>query len=183
MTRAASSAPGVGFGRGLQRDDALAIAEQIDVGTPGQSGHALPTPDRALLAISRPVCSNHSQSRQQVWPTSVRYSLRICLILPLAADAIGDGAMDGVGPEALPVHQRGSRVARGSRLDFDWRNRPASAERSSDGITILGYDHTGPDDSIAIPGNAGRRPVERHQLSSGLRLPRVGWRAALAALR
>ena len=50
MTRAASSAPGVGFGRGLQRDDALAIAEQIDVGTPGQSGHALPTPDRALVA-------------------------------------------------------------------------------------------------------------------------------------
>ena len=33
------------------------------------------------------------------------------------------------------------------------------------------------------PENAGRRPVERHQLSSGLGLPRGGWRSALAALR
>ncbi len=37
-------------------------------------------------------------------PTSVRYSLRICLIRLLAGDAIGDGLMDGVGPEAHSVH-------------------------------------------------------------------------------
>src|ERR687891_1135287 len=71
-------------------------------------------------------------------------------------------------------------------LDYtwDWRNRLASAERSGEGIAILGYDHTRPHGiQLQSPENVGRRPVERHQLSSGLRLPRVGWRAALAALR
>ena len=35
---------------GIEVDAALAIAAQIAVGAPGQSGHALPTSDRALLA-------------------------------------------------------------------------------------------------------------------------------------
>jgi hypothetical protein len=37
----------------IEVDDAIAIAEQIDVRTRGPSGHALPTPDRAFSANSR----------------------------------------------------------------------------------------------------------------------------------
>jgi hypothetical protein len=45
---------------GIEVDDALAIAEQIDVWL-GQSGHALPALDRALVATSRPPNANREE--------------------------------------------------------------------------------------------------------------------------